>query len=82
MKKSLFSDEYEAFCRLLRHVRAEADISQNQLAKRLEVPQAWLSKVEGGQRRLDILELLRICEEIGIEPEEFIARLRDVLRSL
>jgi transcriptional regulator with XRE-family HTH domain len=81
VKKSLFSEEYETFCRLLRLVREEAGISQNQLAKRLEVPQAWLSKVENGHRRLDILELLQIIEEIGIQPGEFVERLGSVLRS-
>jgi len=82
VKKSLFSIEYEALCGLLRQVREEAGISQNLLAKRLDVPQAWLSKVENGHRRLDILELMRLCDEIGIAPEVFVARLREVLHNL
>lgn len=82
MKKSLFSEEYEVFCRLLRRVREEAGISQNTLAKRLGVPQGWLSKVENGHRRLDVLELLRICTAIGIRPEDFVARLRGDLGPL
>lgn len=82
MKKSLFSNEYEALCGLLRQVREEAGISQNLLAKRLDVPQAWLSKVENGHRRLDVLELMRLCEEIGIAPEVFVTRLRGILQTL
>lgn len=79
MIKSTFTKEYEAFCLLLRQVREEAGLSQNQLAKRLNTPQAWLSKCEHGQRRIDVLELWRICEAIGIAPEEFMRRFGEVL---
>lgn len=81
MQKSLFSEEYDAFCRLLRQVREEAGISQNQLAKRMDTPQAWLSKVENGHRRVDVVELWRICQAIGIEPDEFMRRLTSVLKK-
>ena len=81
MRKSLFSKEYDTFCILLRQVRDEAGMSQNQLAKRLDVPQGWLSKCEHGQRRMDVLELFRICKELGIQPEEFMRRLTDALRT-
>lgn len=82
MLKSTFTKEYEAFCLLLRQVREEAGLSQNQLAKRLNTPQAWLSKCEHGQRRIDVLELWRICEAIGIAPEEFMRRFGEVLEKV
>ena len=81
MRKSTFTEEYDTFCRLLRTVREEAGLSQNQLAKRLQVPQAWLSKCENGQRRMDVLELWHICEAIGIAPDEFMRRLGKALMS-
>jgi len=82
LRKSTFTTEYDAFCHLLRQVRDEAGISQNKLAQRLNTPQAWLSKCEHGQRRVDVLELMQICEGIGIAPEEFMRRLGDVLKEL
>ncbi len=82
MRKSTFTPEYDVFCRLLRQIREEMGVSQNQLAKRLEVPQGWLSKCENGQRRMDVLELWTICEELGVAPEQFMARLRQVLSEL
>ncbi len=82
MNKSTFTPEYDAFCLLLRQVREEAGISQNQLAKRIGVPQAWLSKCEHGQRRMDVLELWRLCEAVGIAPEEFMRRLGEVLHRM
>lgn len=82
MPKSTFTTEYDAFCRLLRQVREEAGLSQNLAAKRMGVPQAWLSKCEHGQRRMDVLELWRVCEVVGIAPEEFMRRLGEALREL
>jgi transcriptional regulator with XRE-family HTH domain len=82
LNKSTFTPEYDAFCLLLRQVREEAGISQNQLAKRIGVPQAWLSKCEHGQRRMDVLELWRLCEAVGIAPEEFMRRLGEVLHRM
>ena len=81
MQKSLFSVEYDLFCRLLKQVREETGLSQNQLAKRLNTPQAWLSKVENGHRRVDVIELWRICTGIGIEPAKFMERLTEELRK-
>jgi transcriptional regulator with XRE-family HTH domain len=81
VRKSTFSPEYDLFCSLLRQVRMEAGLSQRQLALRLNVPQAWLSKCESGQRRLDVLELMRICEAIGVSADSFVARLQLALEA-
>lgn len=64
---------------LLRSVRKEAGISQQDLAKRLNKPQSFVSKYESGERRLDILELRDICISIGLDFTTFILRLEKVL---
>ena len=53
--------EYAALRSLLRTIRKEAGVSQVELAKRLEVSQSFVSKIESGERRIDIVELRRIC---------------------
>ncbi len=53
--------EYIALRLLLRSLRKEAGVSQTELATRLGVPQSFVSKVESGERRIDIVELRRIC---------------------
>ena len=53
--------EYIALRSLLRAIRKEAGVSQTELATRLGVPQSFVSKIESGERRLDIVELRRIC---------------------
>lgn len=59
MQKSIHSDDYQHFLEELRRVRLEAAISQEQLASELGEHQTWVSKVERGVRRLDVIELRR-----------------------
>jgi transcriptional regulator with XRE-family HTH domain len=59
---------------LLRQVRIEAGLRQVDLAKRLHQPQSFVSKYESGERRLDLLELNRVCKACGISLVNFIER--------
>jgi transcriptional regulator with XRE-family HTH domain len=64
----------KVFLRLLRRVRIEAKLTQTQLAKRLGVTQARISKYEQGERRIDMLELKTICDAINLSLAEFARR--------
>ncbi len=48
--------------------RKSAGITQQELAQRLGKPQSFVSSYERGQRRIDLLELSRIADEIGADP--------------
>jgi len=65
--------------RLLREARAEAGLSQSQLAELLGEPQSFVSKYESGTRRLDLVELREITEALGVELSALIARFEDAL---
>lgn len=65
---------------LLRQLRTEAGLTQTDLARRLGQPQSFVSKYESGERRLDVLELRRVCESIGVPLGEFVRRLEEALR--
>lgn len=64
---------------LLRAVRVEAGLQQGDLAERLGVPQAVLSKIEGGYRGIEVLELRAICMALDLSLETFVRRLEDAL---
>lgn len=64
---------------LLKKIRKENDLTQVTLAKRLDVPQSFVSKYESGDRRLDVLELKKICQAIGISIFNFLHRLEEIL---
>ena len=65
---------------LLRQVRIEAGLRQGDLAEKLGHPQSFVSKYESGERRLDVLELRRICRVLGLSLEAFAARLERSLK--
>ena len=60
---------------LLRDIRADAGVTQAELASRLGVPQSVISKYESGERRLDILELRQVCKALGLGLADLVRRL-------
>jgi transcriptional regulator with XRE-family HTH domain len=79
MAKSLHTSEYEAFRKLLLTVREEAGLTQLEVATRLSKPQSFVAKYEGGERRLDVIEFMEICEALKVDPNDLINKLRDVI---
>ena len=55
--KALQTRRYRRFLALLRAAREDAGLTQAQVAKRLGRTQAWVSKCELGERRVDFVEL-------------------------
>ena len=75
MEKSIYSGEYQQLCTLLRQLRREAGLTQVEVARRLDVPQSFVSKYESGERRLDVVELRHVAEVLGTTLEAVVARL-------
>jgi len=73
------NSQQKALQSLLRQIRKEAGLSQQELADLLEKPQSFVSKYESGERRLDILELRQICQHIGISLTAFAEHLDNTL---
>lgn len=72
MPKSVFTRRYKIFREELESARLEAELSQEQLAKKVGWDQTFVSKIERGVRRLDVVELIAICEALGIDPGDFV----------
>ena len=75
MEKNLYTKRQEAFLTLLRECREKASLRQADVAERLKKPQSFVSKYESGERRLDVLELLDVCEVIGLTLSTFAKKL-------
>lgn len=67
--------EKRRFLSLVRQMRIDAGLRQEDLAQKLGEPQSFVSRYECGERRLDILELRQICRILGISLGEFIRKL-------
>lgn len=66
--KSLHSTEYNIFLEHIVAARKESGVTQQQLAERLGKPQSYVSKYERGERRVDVVEFLRIVKELNVDP--------------
>ena len=62
MGKSIRTKEYSDFVGKLRKARADADLTQVQVAKKLKRPQSYVSKAESGEQRLDVIELKKFAK--------------------
>ena len=79
MRKSVHTQEYRVFLELLIEARHRANLTQDQLGERLPFEQPAISKIERGERRVDLIELRMICECLGVTLGEFIAELEERL---
>jgi transcriptional regulator with XRE-family HTH domain len=72
MAASTHHRDYQLLLRLLKETRQKASVAQTELAARLDTTQTFISKVERGERRLDLIELVEIFEALSIAPEAWI----------
>jgi transcriptional regulator with XRE-family HTH domain len=72
--KSLYRTENLELAALLRSLREALELTQTQFAARLKRNQTYVSNVELGIRRLDLVELRDYCVGLEIELAELIAR--------
>lgn len=79
--KAKLAGELVVMGKVLIRVREAAGIKQSDVAARLGVPPSWLSKVESGTRRLDVVELIRVADAMSLEPAALITEIRAALAS-
>lgn len=73
---------YKKLGTLLARVRKDAGVSQVELANRLGKPQSFVSAYEGGQRRIDVIELQLVCDALGIDAGELFQQITEVARTV
>lgn len=81
MPKSIYTREHEAFLRLLRQTREDAGLTQVGLADALGRSQSFVSKVERGETRLDVLQLRTVLLALGLSLPEFARRLERAIAA-
>ena len=72
--KALQTRRYRRFLALLRAAREDAGLTQAQVAKKLGRTQAWVSKCELGERRVDFVELEDFARAYGRPLSHFHTR--------
>ena len=72
MSKSLYSKVYKEIIDRLKGARIKAGLSQQAVADKLEKPQSYISKIESGERRLDVAEMKKLAKIYGKPASHFL----------
>ena len=59
---------HKRLVKLLVDERKARKMRQQGLARRLNQHQSWVSRLESGARRIDVLEFLDLADAIGFDP--------------
>lgn len=68
----IYEPEYRVLIECLKDYRIQSKMTQAELANILECSQAYISKYEQCQKRLDIIEVRRISLALGVSFPELV----------
>lgn len=71
MTKAIYRREHVIFLQELKRMRVESGMTQAQCSAALGRPQSFMSDVERGVRRLDIVQLRDLCLVLGNDLVRF-----------
>lgn len=69
------NSQYDTFQKALVDARQETGLTQREVAFRLGKQQSFVSKYESGERRLDVIEFLEVCQALGIKSQSVLKKL-------
>ena len=72
MPKTIYSKEHKRLVERLKRALKEAGLEQQEAAKLFGVSQSFISKMESGQRRIDIVQLKRFAKLYKKQIDYFI----------
>ena len=71
---TLHKKENELLTTMMREMRISAGLTQAECAMALAKPQSFVSKVEGGNQRIDLIQLREYCNVCGTSLTNFVKR--------
>ena len=72
MNKTIFTKSHKNLVRQLVRARKDAKLKQEDVAKKLGKTQSYISKIEAGQRRIDVVQLKEFAEVYKKKLDYFI----------
>jgi len=77
--KTKLAEELGILGEVLVRVRERAGLKQSDVAARLGLPASYLSKIENGTRRLDVIELIQIARAMKVDPADIVREIEKAL---
>lgn len=81
MPKTIYRNEYRVLLQLIRKHRIAAGLTQVQASKKLGTTQSFISNVERGGRRVDLIQLRDLCRIVKIDLPMFVKEFERELRK-
>ena len=75
LAKAIRSKRYKALIGLLVARREAAGMTQSDLAARLGKSQSFVARLEGGQRRISVVEFMMLAKILRFDPYKLISTL-------
>ena len=73
MEEKKLSKARIIFQNLLKEERHKKNKSQSDIAKKTGFTQSMVSKYESGERKIDLIETMAVCQAIDVRFQDFIA---------
>lgn len=81
MTKAIYRREHVIFLQVLKRMRVESGMTQAQCSAALGRPQSFMSDVERGVRRLDMVQIRDLCQVLGVDLESFVESFEQALST-
>ena len=75
MSRTIHTPEHRQLCQILIDARLRSGLTQRELAAKLKRPQSYIAKIEGGERRVDVIEFLALAEALEQSPTKLLRRI-------
>jgi len=82
MSKSIYSKEYKNIIERLKTARLDASLKQVDVASKLKKPQSYISKIERGERRVDVANNTIVKIEAGKNQNPTLDTLKKIAKAL
>lgn len=74
MPKTIFGGDHRHLVSVLTEARQDSGLTQAELAKRVGKDQTFISIIERGQRRVDVLEFVALARAMEADPIQLFER--------
>lgn len=68
MSKTIFGGDHQHLVQVLTEARKASGLTQTELAKLVGKDQTYISIIERGQRRVDVLEFVALAKAMKVDP--------------
>jgi transcriptional regulator with XRE-family HTH domain len=75
LSKQLRTARHRRVMAALVEIRTKSGVTQRELARRLDRAHSYVSRIEKGDRRLDLPEFIQWCEALGADPIDVMRRI-------